>query len=393
MAKEYLTSYFSFLLSQVVGGRSYNNWQEKNTTLISTSLKNKNLAKELAKASEPNDFLTYAEYLTYNQFGKYGYTARHGENGMTGVGRRWPEALLALCKQSNLHHIVEFGPGNGVLGVKTLQIAQKQNFSLFWSGVEINPLLQKIIRHNFAKEKLSDKITQIVSNIHELKMTEPCLFIFAYSLDNVAPEVFINTETTKQSPDALVGIQISESMLSEKILTNALLQKKKMLIKKGIFSANSYDWDVTPWKLSPMQRAYIPTHALTTLAEVTTKLPSNSRILLIDEFRTEELYDNTFHIGLPQSLLTYTRDLSNLEKFYKNAGKELLYFPLFLTVITSMLQQLGFSYTQDYERHMIDNLLHRKKMVLPKKTYTYALLTSPKGKESTKTTFEVPFPY
>lgn len=343
MLKKFLQDYLAYQKSRLVGGRKYSDWL-KNTIALQENvfIKNTALAKELEKACNKNGFLTYAQFLDIIQFGENGYHNTHKHHGMTDVRFNWPKALVKLCQQENVHAISEFGPGDGKVGVLTLQEAKKQNYPLFWSGVEINKKLREKIKTAFAKKHLQNHLHQVVATLEELQLSKPCLFVFSYSLDNLPPELFINTTENLHFPNALLGIQVQNGYLCEVILTEKNLQQIHRRLENGIYTdEKGYSWDMSTWQLKQMQRVYVPLASFTTLLAVQKQLPKNSFVLILDEFSFSNA--QTYHLGVPRDLEIYTRDCTDFGKFYKDIGNWLLYYPLLLQPTLSFLSQAGFS--------------------------------------------------
>src|SRR6185437_13570321 len=95
----------------------YYTFNKKIHLLTNIQIKNTQLAKELELACvKYQGILTYAEYLTIEQFGKYGYYATHITHGQTDVDTRWGTALARYCIENNFRTIIEFGCGTGELG-------------------------------------------------------------------------------------------------------------------------------------------------------------------------------------------------------------------------------------------------------------------------------------
>lgn len=364
MLKKFLQDYISYRFSHLLGGKTYTSWANETLVLHKhIPIKNRALAKELEDACQKKGFLTYAEFLTIDQFGQHGYHMTHKEHGMTDVRSRWPEALAALCIEKNISHIVEFGPGNGVVGVKTLLEARKQKKKLFWSGVELNTGLQQQTKKLFAKYRLQSQLQELVSSLTMLHLTEKCLFVFSYSLDNLIPDVFINTKHEIGAPDAMIGITVKDGCLSEVVID-------KVTPLQGYTFAQHV-------QLNYMQRIYVPLEAYRILKATVHMIPKDSQILIIDEFR-EQTHKQTYHYGLPRDLETFSRDILDFTKFYTTAGSSLLYFPLFLEPLIGFLSQLGFSLEEKSGEHKLAYRLAGRNTPYPKNPRTFALLTTPK---------------
>lgn len=314
-------------------------------SLKTVELKNKKLATELENACKKNNgVLTFAEYLTIDQFGEHGYHVNNKYHGEQPNYEFPAETLIKYCINNNISNVIDFGPGNGDLDIYALKYGKKLNKIFTWNGIEINKDLRTIIEERFRREKLTPQLRKIVSAIDELSINQKSAVVFSYSLDNLAPEMLINTTKLFSYPTAVLGVVISQNNLREVILTDAQLQKKRIKLKNGIFTdCKNQTFDLTAWKLSPFQRACIPLSAATILASLTKRLPNGSIVLIIDEFNRDPYFAHAKHLNIPKDLTAYHRYFENLNDLYKTSGNNLLYSPTYADCYLKALKSLGYS--------------------------------------------------
>lgn len=381
LIKKFLSSYVAFRLSLLVGGK--NTLFQKDYELKTVSLQNKQLAAELQDACRKNDgFLTYAEYLAVDQFGTHGYHNTHTEHGLTDTHSSWGKAIVMLCKKQDIRHVIDFGCGDGTLGIAIASAAQKKGYSLTWSGVEINKSLHSTIQQRFHKKELTSYLKQLVTSPKELEIQEKCLVVFSYSLDSMPPEIFINTQTKQHFPTSLIGITVKHNILQEIALTPSQLEKKGISLHKGMYIAHGKRFDVSSWKLYNGQRAYIPIAACTLLATCTQQIPVGSQLLILDEFRLSPLPLSPHHFGIPHDLHVYTPVRAiDRKKAYEQTGQALLYYPFYFTTFKAFLSYLGFkNSTYAIEKKFAKELAGEQWKENTGFYYTYAFLTPPKQK-------------
>lgn len=125
--RKFILNYLQYLLSRLIAGRkNYELWKKENYSLKTAKIKDKKLAKELEdEYSQKGGFLTFAEYLQIDQFGKNGYHANHALHGETNAHKHWAKAVVCLCLEKDFEKIVEFGPGEGKLALEVIKLAQK----------------------------------------------------------------------------------------------------------------------------------------------------------------------------------------------------------------------------------------------------------------------------
>lgn len=373
-----LRYYLSFLFSKfpkLIVGRNYKKWKEELYSLKSVRIKNSKLAKEIETVSRNNSgILTYSELLFVDQFGKNGFHATHHEHGITNTHKSWAKAIVKLCKEKGYKQVVEVGSGEGHLAIDSVKEAEKENFHLFWNCVEINKGLHGVIASKFRKEKLEENLSAIASSTLELKKNKKCLVIYSYVLDSIAPDIFINTTSSRKYPNAMLGMVIKDGILTEQVISSEVLKKKGISLTSGKIVYKGFSFDLSSWKLFTGQRAYIPLSAFYQLAQAAYHFSSDSLFLIIDELRARPTPFEVRHLSVPRDLLGYMRDLE-ARKGYRDAGKYLYYFPFYYHSLEGFLQSLGFkSIESEIEEKMAKDIL--KQEWIPKKTYfaTYAFL-------------------
>jgi hypothetical protein len=343
---KYLQGFIQFHLKHLIaGGKEESARIKEYYSLKTVVLKNKKLAVELEEACKKNNgVLTFAEYLEIDQFGKNGYHANNSYHGEQETYKRWTEALVRYSIDNKIFNIIDFGPGNGDLGIYALKYGKSIKTKLIWSGIEINKGLRITIEKKFKKEKLTSQLQYLTSTPDGLPINQKSTMVFSYSLDNLPPEMLVNTAKSRSFPTAMLGVTISKNILKEVILTNEQLQKKGISLKNGIFTDNKKQtFDLTAWKLNPFQRACIPLSATTTLTSFTKRLPKNSIVLIIDEFSIDPYYPHSKHLNIPKDLNAYYRYFENLNDLYKTSGNNLLYFPTYANCYLNALRSLGYS--------------------------------------------------
>lgn len=328
---KYLSSFFSYKLRSLFAGtRIPKNHALRKQLINNIRIKNKNLAKELEIECRKKGYLTFYEFMTICQFGENGYYATHKNHGLTDSYLRWPKALLSLCKIHNLQTIIEFGFGDGALGIHTLKLAKKYAYPLSWIGIEKNNSSLKKAQKLFKKEKVENYIKALLASIKDISITKPSLLVFSYSLDSIIPDLFINTKNINSNLNTQIGIKIEKGILSECLIP--------------------YTLPPIPFNLSPFQTAFIPLDALRILKYLVKKLPKGSICVILDEFSTNSLSWENNTLNMPKDLEKFgpARNVS-LTQLYKDAGKSLLYFPLSLNMTTNLLKNLDCRVEYDNE--------------------------------------------
>src|SRR5258708_27908017 len=146
----------------------------------------------------------------------------------------------------------------GELGITTVkaykQLTKKQ---LNWIGVEIDTQIHGKIIDNFTAQNIQDSIKKIATTLNELPSKDNALIVFPYSLDNIPPQVFLNTQPGISYPNAMLGIKVAKGALTEVIIPPEILAKKRIKLENGIFTHANDTCKLTSWKLRTGQRAYI----------------------------------------------------------------------------------------------------------------------------------------
>lgn len=307
-------------------------------------IKNKLLYTELElECRKREGILTYGEYLTIDQFGKQGYYHKSIFHGKTDIDKRWGSSLAKYCQDLGYETMIEFGCGTAELGVATVkaykELTKKQ---LKWIGVEIDTSIHKKIIENFSSKNMQNSILKIAASIEDLLPEDTILIVFPYSLDNIPPEVFINTSSVSSYPDALLGIIVENGMLSEVIIPPKILKKKGVELANGFYKKNKFMLNLSSWKLRKGQRAYIPTDSFITLYQYAKSFGTNSTFIIVDEFKKEPWSFSLDNIGVPKSL--YENNLIGYDRtrYYRESGKHNLYYPLYKDTLFQFLRIIGF---------------------------------------------------
>lgn len=356
---KYFKSYLDYRLKSLSVGRKV---AQKEKDFCSVILKNKKLAQELEEEAEKRDgYLTYGEFLHIIQFGKHGYHMYHTFYGMTDTFKRWRKPLAILAKEKGISHVLEFGFGDGALGVEMVKQAEKIGLDLTWSGVEIVDDLLEDARKLFAKNHLSQHIGQLSTSLEKINLSEKVLFVCSFSFDSIPPQVFTNTGKASGTPNAILGIQIKNSVINEVILPSSYLKKHDISLEKGIYTHRGTSFDLSSWKLFPKQYVFLPTYAFSYLIKAARILPKSSEIIIIDEFESSPVSFETTHLCIPKDLGKFgpNRQYNDIDELYKNAGNDLLYYSSYVPTYISALSALGFghiSYGGEYKT--VSNILH-----------------------------------
>lgn len=354
----------------------YNTFQKRIPLITDIEIKNKLLAQNLEKACEEKDgILTYAEYLTVEQFGANGYYAVNKRHGQTDIDHRWGPAIAKYCKKSGHKTIIEFGCGTGELGVATCkEYKQITNEKLTWIGVEIDKKLHKKIYDNFRKNSLQNYIGAIVTTLDDIPNIQNALIVFPYSLDNIPPQVFLNMQNTSNKPDALLGISVKNGMLSEEIIPPNILHKKGITLADGLFTQNDYTYKLTGWKLRKGQRLYLATDVFSTLYYSAKKF-KNATFIIIDELKNEQWNFGLANLGTPKSLYEKNLPCDERIRYYREGSKHNLYYPMFNISLHKFLHMIGFrSIEYEIEQKLAANLNDKGWYPFRKKFTTYAFI-------------------
>lgn len=308
-------------------------------TFITTSLPNNTLTNQLEKQRT----LLISEFLTITQQGPFGYHQNTTTQGTTDSYLRWPEAIIALCKKYALSSVVEFGCGDGALGVGITIAASKQKRKLSWTGIDIDQKALIRAKQRFDYYNLFDKHTMITDTFPS-KITKPTLCIFSYSLDSLAPEVFLNTNDYPAYPDAITGVEVSQGILREKILSEKDLERKNISYKSGIFQKKGdIPFNLTKWILKPGQRAYLSIDAFTTLHTYIQKLPIGSLVLILEELHESPVTLFSQDMNTPKDVQKREpfRSFLNRRKLYTKSASNFLYYPNVTHTYEALLTSFG----------------------------------------------------
>lgn len=377
-----ISEFLSDWVQPVLGGKKYEDWEHESLKLQTVTIKNKTLAKELESACEKNGgFLTYAEYLAVDQFGDNGYHMRNKKHGFTYTHTNWAKAISSYIKLHDIHQIIEIGPGIGILAHELFSLSKKHNFPLKWSGVEVSDPFREHIKHVFRGKKYKDFLGQLVKTISELSNQTDALVIMSYCIDSVAPEIVTNTKSAISTPNAVIGVKIIGDTLSEFILNENDLSKKGIKIIGTTLKIKDSTYDISSWKLAPLQRAYITFESFSMLSEIAQKV-ENLHLLIIDEVRTETNVYHSDHILSPLYLNVKNRRHFTPRQGYIRSGEMLYYFPFFKETLISVLKSLNLVQIEsDIEPRMAAKLSGKNWKANPRFRYLcYGILAHGKPK-------------
>jgi hypothetical protein len=338
-------------------------------------IKNKLLYQELEQeCKKKNGILTYAEYLTIDQFGKNGYYSTSKHHGKTDVEKRWGGALANYCKQQKYDTIIEFGCGTGELGVASAKAyRQLLKKKLKWIGVEIDESIHAKILENFTSQNEQDSVEKIVTTLDEIPNHHHALTVFPYSLDNIPPHVFLNTQSVTSYPDALLGIIVKNGTISEVIVPPEILQKKNLYLKNGFFTQDGHTSDLTNWKIRKGKRAYISTDAYLIMNKFAKKFGDKTTFIIIDEFRKEPWFFNLENLGIPKSLHEHNLVCTDRTRYYRESGKHNLYYPLYKDCLMQFLNAIGLRSVEfEIEQKKANQLRNKPWFPLGKNYRTFA---------------------
>lgn len=363
---------FDKLFNSFYSCRDWWNIYSKKIYLATATIKNKKLAQELEDACKKSGgVFTYSEYLEIEQYGKNGYHADSKEHGATSVYQHWGSAIAYLCFKNDFAKIIEFGCGDGSLGIEAIKEYKKlSNNKISWTGIEINKTLHEDIRKRFKKENLSENLENIVSSVREIKQKQKVLFLFPYSLDSIPCEIFVNTLDKKSYPNAMIGVMIKNNVLTEIIIP--------LSAKNGVYiDKNNRRFDLSSWKLHKGQRLYIATDAFYAVYDISRRVDANSQFVFIDEYRMNPFALELGFLGTPKKLYTGSTECKNISWYYKNAGRRLFYFPIYFETFFRFLHTVGFrSVTSDIEQKAAANLSGKRWISLQKRFFTRVFFAS-----------------
>jgi|GEM_PF-3118562 len=380
--KKFILDFLEFKKSQLISGdKNYLKFSKENFKLKTVEIKNKKLALELEKECDKlGRFLTYSEFLNIDQFGEYGYHKSHKDHGMTGVSNRWPEAIVKLLAKYQIYNMIEFGPGNGKLALKTVKKANERGIKIKWSGVEIIDSFRREIKENFKKHNLYYNLNFISDTLTEIKIQDKSAAVLSYSLDSIPPDIFLNIRDST-FPTHMLGITVKNGILKEILLDKSLLKRKNITLKKGVYQKNNgVKVNLNNWNLKPYQRLFLSTLALENLIGLVNALPEKSLILIIDEFRVSPPFWEFNHLGVPRDLNTYRRDRFDLDNLYATSGENLLYYPFYYFSFLNILKQLELDVLKNDEEEKMANEISGKKSKRGKPSLTYSILAIKKIK-------------
>ena len=350
-------------------------------------IKDKQIRQELELACQKqNGILTYEEYLTIDQFGKHGYYATSTLHGQTDIETRWGLALAKYCQKNGHDTIIEVGCGTGELGIATIKAYKRiTNGQLKWIGVEVDKQIHKKILENFKSDHVQNSVESIVATLDEIPNRQNALIVFPYCLDNIPPQVFLNTKSSDSYPDAILGIIVENGMLSEMIIPQNIVSKKGMRLENGLFTQKGFTYKLSGWKLRKGQRLYLATNIFDTIYSYA-KHFKNSSMIIIDEFRNEPWSFSLGTLGTPKSLYEKNLICNERERYYRESGNYNLYFPLYKTSMYKFLSIIGFqSIEYEVEQKMAANLSDKRWFPIGRKYSTFVFISKDFVQKEVKT--------
>lgn len=204
----------------------------KHLSLRKATLQNKSLARELQIACKSRDgILTYSEFLQIDQFGKYGYHETRKYHGETNVETRWAESLAILFARKNYETIIEFGSGNGDLGIQTIIEGKNLSLTIPWHGIDIREQALKNTLNLASTSSINISNISVSKTIRDIPQGKKSLVVFPNNLSSIPPEIF-TTDTNPQNsrdrlfPNSMIGITVENGILEEHIIPDKIMNKK-----------------------------------------------------------------------------------------------------------------------------------------------------------------------
>ncbi|MBP7832638.1 MAG: hypothetical protein KA035_02605 [Candidatus Levybacteria bacterium] len=335
--------FFSNNFAPLLGGRSYKEWESQSLKLQNVSIQNKKLAKEFEEECIKLDgLLTYSEYLKIDQFGENGYHKTHSAHGFTSSYKLSAPSAFQYIQIHDIHTVFELGPGNGNFAIELCKIAREKKYILTWHGSEISSDFRIKITQRFHKENLYNFLGSIIESPYNFPEIDKALIVSSYCMDSIPPEILTNTSSRINSPQAFIGIDVKNNTITERILTPDQCKKKGISISDSIITYKEQKYDTANIALAPFQRIYLTLGSFNLLASTVDKI-KYPHILIVDEFRSMSNLYRTDHLLTPLTLYTKSRHHFVPQKSYMRAGKMLFYYPIYLSMIISVLQSVGIS--------------------------------------------------
>jgi len=219
---------------------------------------------------------------------------------------------------------------------------------------------------------VQDSVEKIVATLDELPTKDNALLVFPYSLDNIPPQVFLNTKPILSYPNALLGVTVKNGTLTEIIIPQESLLKKGIKLENGFFIQHNLTYKLMSWKLRKGQRAYISMDSYKTVFHYAKKF-NNPTMIIIDEFRNEPLSFSLGNLGTPKSLYEHNLVSNDRSRYYSESGVHNLYYPLYRDSVLKFLNVIGFqSIDYEIEQKMAAKLRNKPWFPVGKNYTTYA---------------------
>ena len=326
----------------------------KEPRLKEWTIKDRNLATQLEQAAaDRGGFLTYSELWDITQHGEYGFHANHDKHGAQTTYNRWAHPIAKICGESGINQVVEFGSGDGSLGVEIAKAAQSRGVNLDWSGIEIVDVLKERTYEQFEEQQVLGHLRGIFDSIQQIPQGTTGFYVFSYSLDSIPPEVFISLNDRFRVTHML-GYEIEGSTIKEIILDDEQLKSTGFDINDTVLSTpNGTEYDLENWRIAPGNRSYIPVHSMELLTQVYEQAGEGSHFLIVDEFFPKPASFNVETCWVKDNVSPPNRDYSTFDMH-----RSLLYHTFQLNTLNQVLLNLGFETIRyDEENRYAANLI------------------------------------
>ncbi len=149
------------------------------------------------------------------------------------------EMITALLSYSNDKPILDIGTGNGIWSIRIAKLGYKV------VAIDVSTAMLRIAQKNIDEAELSDRITLIHSDAHDLSFLEPCSFALVLAIGdllNYSREPFRILEEIKRvcSPGGrILASVISKNGVLKRVLSDKDFVGAKRLIQTGTWEERS----------------------------------------------------------------------------------------------------------------------------------------------------------
>jgi hypothetical protein len=178
-----------------------------------------------------------------------------------------------------------------------------------------------------------------------------------------------------------LGIRVTGGKLKEEIIPRPILKQKNIYLQNGFCSlGDNTTFDLRSWNLFKGQRALIPLAAAKLFLDYVNRIHPDS-ILIIDEFRPTPFYLYPGDLGLPRNLYARNKEYKNFKRNYKNAGKNISYYPLYSSTFYKFLHSTGFRDIKfDIEQKLAANMAGKKWIQIKEHYFSRAFIARARQK-------------